>query len=174
MIKIKTGNYELGFDMSPLEHLLFLTVGRAMTQIQNFESVMATILCSLNSHEDEEIDDEEITIEYYDNLLDEFSNKTLGRLIALIKQKVEGNELHDKLMNVKNGRNFIVHHALRQYPDLNEEQTISLTQKIEDIIEEIQDVQNLLIGELSDQNVIDISSVYVNFDTGKIADAEDN
>jgi hypothetical protein len=45
MIKIKTGKYKFGFDMSPLEHLLFLTVGRAMTQIQNFESVVATIVC---------------------------------------------------------------------------------------------------------------------------------
>jgi hypothetical protein len=64
----------------------------------------------------------------------------LGRFIALIKQKVAGNELYDKLINPKNGRNFIVHHALRQYPGLDEEQTVSLTQKIEDTIEEIQDV----------------------------------
>jgi hypothetical protein len=35
-IKIKTGKYTFRFEMSPLEHLLFLTVGRAMTQIQNF------------------------------------------------------------------------------------------------------------------------------------------
>jgi hypothetical protein len=174
MIKIKTGKYKFGFDMSPLEHLLFLTVGRAMTQIQNFESVVATIVCSLNSYENEEIEDEVAAIGYYDNLLDEFNNKTLGRLIVLIKQKIEGNELHDKLMNVKNGRNFIVHHALRQYPDLDEEQTVSLTQKIEDIIEEIQAVQDLLIAELSAQNVTHISSVYVNWDTGEITDAEDH
>jgi hypothetical protein len=173
MTRIKTGKYKFGFDMSPLEHLLFLTVGRAMTQIQNFESVVATIVCSMNSHENGEIEDEEITIEYYDNLLDEFSNKTLGTLIALIKQKVEGNELHDKLMNVKDGRNFIVHHALRKYPDLDEEQTVSLTQNIEGVIKEIQDVQNLLIAELSAQNVIHISSVYVNLDTGEMTDAED-
>jgi hypothetical protein len=37
MIKIKTGKYKFRFEMSPLEHLLFLTVGRDMTQIQNFE-----------------------------------------------------------------------------------------------------------------------------------------
>jgi hypothetical protein len=128
----------------------------------------------LNSYENEEIEDEEAAIAYYDNLLDEFNNKTLGRLIVLIKQKVEGNELHDKLMNVKNGRNFIVHHALRQNPDLDEEQTVSLTQKIEDIVEEIQAVQDLLIAELSAQNVTHISSVYVNWDIGEITDAEDH
>jgi hypothetical protein len=174
MIKIKTGKYTFRFDMSPLEHLLFLTVGRAMTQIQNFESVVATIVCSLNAHENEEIEDEETALAYYDNILDEFNNKTLGRLIVLIKQKVEGHELHDKLMNVRDGRNFIAHHALRQYPGLDEEQTVGLTQKIEDIIEEIQDVQNLLIAELSAQNVTHISSVYVDLDTGEIMDAEEN
>ena len=174
MIKINTGKYKFRFEMSPLEHLLFLTVGRAMTQIQNFESVVATIVCSLNSHENEEIEDEEAAMAYYDNLLDEFNNKTLGRLVALIKQKVTGNELHDRLMNVKNGRNFIVHHALRQYPDLDEEQTVSLTQKMEDIIEEIQEVQSLLIAELSAQNVTHISSVYVNLDTGEIMEAEEH
>jgi hypothetical protein len=106
VIKIKTGKYKFRFEMFPLEHLLFLTLGRAMTQIQNFESVMATIVCSLNCHENEEIEDEEAAMAYYDNPLDEFNNKTLGRLVTLIKQKVSGNELHDRLMNLKNGRNF--------------------------------------------------------------------
>jgi hypothetical protein len=64
MIKIKTGKYKFRFEMSQLEHLLVLTVGRAMTQIQNFESVVATIVCSLNSHENEEIEDEEAAIAY--------------------------------------------------------------------------------------------------------------
>ena len=77
-------------------------------------------------------------------------------------------------MNVKNGRNFIVHHALRQYPDLDEDQTISLAQKMEDIIEEIQEVQSLLIAELSAQNVTPISSVYVNLDTGEIMEADEH
>jgi hypothetical protein len=169
MIKIKTGKYTFRFEMSPLEHLLFLTAGRAMTQIQNFESVVAAIVCSLNPCENEEI-----ATAYYDHLLDEFNNKTLGRLVALIKQKVAGNELHDRLMNVKNGRNFIVHHALRQYPGLDEEQTVSLTQRMEEIIEEIQEVQSLLIAELSAQNVTHISSVYINMGTGEIIDAEGN
>jgi hypothetical protein len=97
-----------------------------------------------------------------------------SQLVALIKQKVTGNELHDRLMHVKNGRNFVVHHALRQHPDLDEEQTVSLTQKMEDIIEEIQEVQSLLIAELSAQNVTHISSVYVNLDTGEIMEAEEH
>lgn len=168
MVKIKTENYEFDFDMSPLEHLLFVTVGRAMTRIQNFEDIVATILCSLSPQA------ENITLENVDDVMGKLDSKTLGKLIGLMKQKVAGDELHDKLMRAKEGRNFIAHHALRQFPDLNEEETISLVEKIAAIMRDIEEVQDLLIAELSAQNVTHISEVYINLETGEIEGAEDS
>jgi hypothetical protein len=169
MIKIKTENHEFGFDMSLLEGLLFLTVGMAMAQIQGFEGLVAAILCTLVPQESEET-----TFEDFENILDDFGSKTLGCLINLIKDKVYVNELHDKLRIAKVGRNFIVHHALQNTQDLNEDETIRLVKEIEDIMADIEDAQNLLIAELSAQNVTHISEGYINLETGEIEDTKDN
>jgi hypothetical protein len=166
MVKIKTENHEFGFDISLLEHLLFLIVGRAMTRIQNFEDIVGTILCSLSPQA------ENITLENVDNIMGKLDSKTLGHLVGLMKQKVAGDELHDRLVRAKEGRNFIAHHALRQFSDLNEEETISLVKKIEAIIVDIEDVRDLLIAELSAQNVTHISEVYINLETEEIEDVE--
>lgn len=159
IVKIKTKRGTFGFEMSPSEHILFVTVGRAMTRIQNFEVIVATILCSLEASRDQ------LALENIDVTLDEFNSQTLGRLINHMKQKVKGDDLHKKLMSVRDGRNFIAHHSLRTYSELDEEGAIELVEKIESIAAEIDEVQDLLISELSAQNITHISEIYLDEET---------
>ncbi len=150
--------------MSPEEHLLFLTVGMAIAKAQHFENLVATILFSLSPKA------AGVTLENYDELIQDLDKKTLGQLKNLMKEKVTADELHAKLVSVVEGRNFIAHHSLKNYSDLTEDEAINLMKKIEGIVEEIDEVQNLLIESLSQQNVTHISEIVIDNETGEIRD----
>jgi hypothetical protein len=168
VVIIENEKHKFGFDVTPGQHILFITIGMAITRIQNFEGLVAVILCSLETSE------EEITMDNVDDYVAKFDDKTLGYLVRLMKNKVAGEDLHAKLVHVRDRRNYIAHHALRDYSGLNEDQLIERALQIETIIEEIDNVQKLLIRELSAQGITHISSVTIDEETGEIVWDDEN
>lgn len=164
-VKIKTNIGKFQYAISSEEHLLLLNVGIAMLRIQHFENLLATVLGSMDETA------KKLTLENADEVLEKFQKESLGRLNKLIREKVNGKDLHENLGKVRDCRNFIAHHALKNYGSMNAEEMVRLSLQIDSITELIDDVQDFLIKELSAQDVMHISEVYIEFDeNGELKD----
>lgn len=150
-VRIKAGKGKFEYGISSEQHLLLLNVGIFMMRIQHFESLLGAIMGSLTV--------ENPTLDNIDEILAENGKKTLGQLTGLMKTKVQGKTLHEQLEALRQHRNFVAHNCLKDYAYLDGMAAVHLALKINEWIDLTESVQNLLISELSAQDVTDISEV---------------
>src|SRR5574341_695777 len=98
------GNAAIVFDIQDNDHVLFVCLGGALTEIQVFETTLLNHLAIFKNN---------INKEDMDSTWDANIDKTLGQLARLFIDVVKDNEIGKLLLEVKDKRNFIVHKILR-------------------------------------------------------------
>lgn len=153
---IPLGEQIYGINYSDEDHLLFLFMGRTLTEIQVFESTLCFSLSAIMKDSSAKADFEES--------MQKHSSQTLGQIANLIKVHLKDQELSDLLIDVKNKRNYFAHGFLRNYgwPVMSAAKYAQALEEMEQLQEQLKAVHVKLGKHIAENNIAKIGYAVMN------------
>jgi hypothetical protein len=164
---ITLGDQPYGINYSDEDHLLFVFMGRTLTEIQVFESMLCFTLSSIMK------DCEAITD--FEEAMNSNTSKTLGQIANIIKMHLKDDELAGRLIDLKNKRNYFIHDFLRYYgwPMMGKDKYAQALEEMEKLQLELKDVYLQIGKHVAQNNLAKIGFATINKD-GDIEIIADN
>jgi hypothetical protein len=160
---LKIGDTSIVITFQDNDHILFVSLGAALAEIQAFEMTIGLLLAVFSKEKGK---NEKDVI----SLTEENFKKTLGFLVKLFTHVVKDEEISTMLRNIKDKRNLLVHRILRKYgwPRMSDDDYIKCYSEINETRNDVYQAEAKLSEYLNSQQFP--NSIVVRFDseTGKL------
>ena len=154
------GETSIIFDFQDNDHVLFVCLGAALTEIQVFETTLLNHLTIFKNN---------VNNEDMDSTRQKNIDKTLGQLAKLFIEVVKNEEIGKLLLEVRDKRNLVVHKILRKYgwPLMSDDDFLQCYREINVIRDFIYQANVKLASFLNSQHFSNAIVVAINPKTGK-------
>jgi hypothetical protein len=161
---IKVGHENVVYTLDESDHALFLSLGSALATIQSFESSAASLLTGLLGQT------EESSQKTHEQLMGNYIDKTLGQLVKLFRQYVKDEALADKLEQVRQKRNYLVHGILRKYGWwlMGDDAYLDAIKEISEISQLIQETDQDIVKYIIDRKLLKMVAAKIDTATGEL------